>query len=105
MTPEKIVQNAIVSYFTDLANAGYPVYIERRQAGGYSYKMGIPDLYGICKGRHIEIECKAPGKELRPMQEKQKQKFEKVGAFYICADSLDDVKVAMLQEFNISLKK
>lgn len=92
MTPEKVVQNAIVAYVKLLAKKGEPVYIERRQAGGFSYKMGIPDLYAVYKGQHIEIEVKAPGKTLRPMQEKWRDKCQQLNIKYICADNIDDIK-------------
>ena len=101
MTPEKIVQNDIMKYMKSLQEQGYPVYVERRQAGGFSYKMGIPDLYGIVNGRHIEIEVKRPGAERSSMQIKQQQKFEAVGALYICADSVDKIKQFMYYNFNI----
>ena len=101
MTPEKIVQNSIISYMKSLAERGYPVYVERRQAGGFSYKMGIPDLYGIVNGRHIEIEVKRPGGERSSMQIKQQQKFESVGALYVCADSVDVMKQFMYYNFGI----
>ena len=100
MTPEKRVQNAIMSYINTLAKQGHPCYVERRQAGGFSYKMGIPDLYAIYAGRHIEIEVKRPGGELRSMQLKQKEKFEKIGALYVCAESVEDVRKLFLENFN-----
>ena len=42
MTPEKKIQNSIIKYFKDLQKQGYPVFIERRQAGGFSYKKEKP---------------------------------------------------------------
>ena len=56
MTPEKRVQNAIVDFMKELIARGEKIDIQRRQAGGYSYKKGIPDLYAIVYGRHLEIE-------------------------------------------------
>ena len=70
MTPEKIVQNKIIAYLKKLEKEGKPIYIERRQAGGFAYKMGIADIYVVINGLHIEIETKKPGGKLRPMQEK-----------------------------------
>ena len=92
MTPEKIVQTAILKYLRSLDTDEHHIFIERRQAGGFSYKMGIPDVYAVYKGKHIEIEVKRPGAQLRPMQEKWAEKMRNVGALYICATSVDDVK-------------
>ena len=58
MTPEKKVQNQIVNYLNELQTNGFPVFVERRNAGGFSYKKGIPDLYASVNGLHIEIEVK-----------------------------------------------
>ena len=95
MTPEKIVQNSIIAYLKKLENEGKPVYCERRQAGGFSYKMGIADLYAVVKGQHIEIEVKRPGGYLRPMQIKWKEQCEAKQIKYIVAMSLDDVKIVV----------
>lgn len=97
MTPEKRIQNKILTYLYNLEKSGAPILVERRQAGGYNYKMGIPDVYCVVAGIHIEIEVKADNGELRPMQEKWKEKCDKIGIIYICAKSLDDVKSVILQ--------
>lgn len=101
MTPEKVIQNKIINYFSALEKKGHPLFYERRQAGGFSYHMGIPDLYAVYDGYHIEIEIKAPGKTLRPMQEKWKERCDKMNIYYICADNLDVVKDKMKEWFNI----
>lgn len=101
MTPEKTVQNAIVAYMNKLQSKGCPCQIYRRQAGGYSYKMGLPDLYAEFAGQHIEIEVKAPGKKLRPMQEKQRLKILAAKNLYICADNLEVFKDFIEQNFNV----
>ena len=41
MTPEKRVQNKIIEYLKQLRDNNKPIFYERRQAGGYSYKKGI----------------------------------------------------------------
>ena len=101
MTPEKRVQSAICDYLSELENAGYPLYHERRQAGGYSYKMGIPDLYAVFNGQHIEIEVKKPGGERSSMQYKWERKAKSYGMLYVCAESVDDVKILFKDHFNV----
>lgn len=91
MTPEKIVQNKILSYLKNLEKEGKPVYSERRQAGGFSYKMGIADLYAVVNGQHLEIEVKRPGGQLRPMQEKWRDQCKAKNILWVCADSVEDV--------------
>ena len=91
MTPEKKVQNSIIKYLKDLEKSEYPIYVERRQAGGFNYHMGISDLYVIIDGIHLEIEVKKPGGKLSPLQEKWRDKCIKKRIRWICADSLQDV--------------
>ena len=95
MTPEKRIQNKIIAYLKKLEKEGKPIYVERRQAGGFSYKMGIADLYAIVNGLHIEIEVKRPGGSLRPMQEKWRDQCLAKNIFWICEDNedLSDLKI------------
>ena len=101
MTPEKRVQKAIVDFMKELIARGEKIDIQRRQAGGYSYKKGIPDLYAVVYGRHLEIEVKAPGEHLRPMQEKWRDKCLRLGIDYVCADSIDAFKYFMLVTYSL----
>lgn len=91
MTPEKEIQNSIMSYFKKLKASGIDNYVERRQAGGFAYKMGLPDLWVVIFGKHIEIEVKRPGGQPRATQEKWARRFTEMGAIYICADAVSDV--------------
>lgn len=91
MTPEKRVQNAIVEYLTELMNAGEPIFVERRNAGGFSYKKGLPDLYAVVNGIHVEIEVKQPGGELSTMQMKFRDKCFKRNIVWICAECVAHV--------------
>lgn len=91
MTPEKRVQNSIIKYLTRLQEENYPVYFIRRQAGGFSYKKGIPDLYAIINGHHLEIEVKAPNGEISSMQEKFRDKCKKYNISWVCASTIEEV--------------
>lgn len=92
---EKNIQSSIMNYFKSLKDAGHPVYVEKRQAGGYTYKIGLPDIYAVYNGRHIEIEVKRPGGQRRACQEKWQEIFESINIIYVCADNLDTVKELM----------
>lgn len=90
MTPEKIVQNAIVKFLTEQQHSGLPVFFERRNAGGFSYKKGIPDLYAVLNGVHLEIEVKAPGCSLTTMQEKFRDKCKRLNIAWCCHDDVEE---------------
>lgn len=91
MTPEKRVQNAILKYLSDISKTQH-VMFERRQAGGFSYKKGIPDIYVVVDGIHVEIEVKRPGGQLSVMQEKFRDRCAENNCLWICADNVEDVK-------------
>lgn len=90
MTPEKEVQNSIVKYINDLQKEGYCIYVERRQAGGVSYKKGICDLYVIFNSIHIEVEVKQEKGHLSTMQEKWRDKCKKLNIPWVCCYNLED---------------
>lgn len=91
MTPEKIVQNEIVDFLNHKQKIEHePVFVERRNAGGFSYKKGIPDLYAIINGIHLEIEVKAPGGSMSTMQEKFRDKCKKLNVYWCCVDNIEE---------------
>ena len=100
MTPEKVIQNKIIAYLKKLEDEGKPVYAERRQAGGFSYKMGIADLYAVIDGKHVEIEVKRPGGSLRPMQEKWRDRCKAKNILWICCDDIDDFEKFIHENFH-----
>lgn len=100
MTPEKIVQTAILKYLKKLSET-QPLFFERRQVGGLSYKKGIADIYAVYDGLHIEIEVKKPGGHQSAMQEKFEEKCKKIGIPYLCVDSVDQV-VAFFESLNVN---
>ena len=92
MTPEKIVQNKILSYLKQLKDNNEPIFYERRQAGGFSYKKGIPDIYFVYNGIHVEVEIKQEHGSLSTMQEKFRDMCKKKNILWICAKDIKDVK-------------
>lgn len=84
---ESYIQSKITSYLKNLQDEGKPIFFEKRQAGGFHYKEGIPDLYVVIKGRHIEIEIKNENGKRRNMQYKWSEIFKNLGIdYYICRD-------------------
>ena len=87
MKIEDIIQNNIIKWLKK-----NNIWYQRREAGGFTYKKGLPDLYCIYKGHHIEIEVKDPKGQVSSMQIKQRQILEQAGAIYILATSVQDVQ-------------
>ena len=73
--------------------------MQRREAAGFNYKKGLPDIYCVYKGKHIEIEVKDPKGETSVMQDKQKILLENAGAIYILAKDVNDVKEKFFEIF------
>ena len=94
MRRENPIQTKIRVYLESLENS----IVERREAGGFSYKKGRPDLWCVYKGKHYEIEVKDPKGDTTIMQDKQKIKLEKAGCIYILAKTLDDVRKVINEE-------
>lgn len=92
MTPEKLVQNKIIKYLKELEKKGEPIYFERRQAGGFSYKAGLADLYVVYNGIHYEVEAKRKNGKTRPLQDKWKRECENKNIKYILIDNWEDIK-------------
>lgn len=89
---ENYRQKKILDYLRGLEKAGYPVHCERRQAGGFSYKRGMADVWCTVHGYHIEIECKDSTGQLKTLQEKWRDLCIKQEMGYILARELKDVK-------------
>ena len=70
-----------------------------KETGGIAPKLtcpgfdGIPDrLVLLPKGKIAFVEVKAPGKRLRPLQEKRKRQLEKLGFLVFCLDEIEEIK-------------
>lgn len=95
MTPEKMIQSKIILYLSKLADKGHPIFYERRQAGGFAYKKGLPDIYIVYNGKHIEVEVKCKGGQLSPMQETWARRFKQLGITHYVADDVEKFKQFM----------
>lgn len=98
ITPENKVKNNILRYFKTLQNKGLPLFYERRQSGGFSYKKGLPDMYFVYKGIHVELELKAKDGKPSSMQLMWQRKFKEVY-------QIDDYIVSSLEEVKEIIKK
>ena len=71
---------------------------EVKKAGGLALKLvspgfdGMPDrLLLLPIGKLAFVECKAPGKTLRPLQEKRKRQLESLGFLVFCLDHPEQI--------------
>lgn len=86
MTPETKVKNAICKFLSGIPG----LYLERRQAGGFSYRAGAPDIWFVYRGRHAEVEFKAPDGQVRSLQLKHEQKLRDAGSLYWRGNNVDE---------------
>jgi len=71
---------------------------EVKDIGGIALKIvspgfdGMPDRLILLPGRKIAfVEVKAPGKTLRPLQEKRKRQLEALGFLVFCLDHIEQI--------------
>lgn len=72
--------------------------------GGLAIKMsspgfdGMPDrLILLPNGKTGFVEVKAPGKKLRPLQEKRKKQLESLGFLVFCLDDTKQIRNVLYQ--------
>ena len=104
---EGAVQAAIINYLKSLKDADYPIEYEKRQAGGFSYKKGMPDIWFTYNGIHVEVEVKDEGGHRSPMQEKWEERCKRKNIPYCCAYSVEDVKELLIKviEYSKAIKR
>lgn len=86
MTPETKVKNAICKFLSGIPD----LHVERRQAGGLSYRAGAPDVWFVYKGRHVEVEFKAPDGQVRSLQLKHERELRNAGSLYWRGNNVDE---------------
>lgn len=85
---EQLVQSKIERYLKE-----NNIFFEKRQAGGFNYRKGIPDLYFVYNHEHIELEIKDPHGEPSAMQLMWQRKFKEL--YEIDAYIVDSVESVM----------
>ncbi|MCM3761053.1 VRR-NUC domain-containing protein [Alkalihalobacillus oceani] len=73
-----------------------------KEIGGIAPKLTCPNFDGmpdrlvlLPKGKIAFVEVKAPGKRLRPLQEKRKRQLEKLGFLVFCLDEIEEIEKIM----------
>lgn len=90
-TKESKLARDFIKWLDELIEQGKPVYYEHRSgSGGFNYHRGVPDLFIVIEGLHIECELKAPDGKLSGDQEKFRWKCERRGTPYLCPRTFEE---------------
>lgn len=72
--------------------------IEAKKRGGWAVKFVSPGLDGVPDrlvlfhgGRVAFVEVKAPGKKMRPLQERRRKQLEALGFRVYCLDAMEQI--------------
>lgn len=72
--------------------------IEAKKRGGWAVKFVSPGLDGVPDrlvlfhgGRAAFVEVKAPGKKMRPLQERRRKQLEALGFRVYCLDAVEQI--------------
>lgn len=91
---EAKVTKLVIEYLDELIKEGAPLYYEHRSgSGGFNYKKGVPDLFVVIAGVHLEIELKGIDGSRSAMQDKFKWRCETQWHIpYCCPHSFEEFK-------------
>lgn len=86
---EKLLQNKVIKYLKD-----NNIFFEKRQAGGFNYRIGLPDIYFVINGKHYEIELKDPRKKIIYKSEQiyWNNKFKEYNIESIISNDFEEIK-------------
>ncbi|MBN1837893.1 MAG: VRR-NUC domain-containing protein [Spirochaetales bacterium] len=90
LTPETALKRACIAY---LELQGWLTKPWFQQGIVPQNCRGMPDRIAIKNGRHVWLEFKAPGKDLRPDQRLRKAELEAAGAMVLVVHRLEDLYV------------
>ena len=102
MASEINLQKRILTYCKQLSNINNLFYYERRIAQGIGYKKGLPDLFIVYNGRHVEIELKDKKGSLSPLQLYYREHFKKANITHAVIRSFDEF-LSLLNLLGITL--
>lgn len=90
---EKTLQNKVIEYLKKLKEKNIPVFWNKRQSGGWNYRIGLPDLYVVINGKHLEIEIKSPERDIvyKPEQLLWKTEFEKLNIPHLISNNYQEI--------------
>lgn len=99
MKQETNLKNKIFNYLNSISQSDFPLLVFRRQAGGFSYNAGLPDLFFVWDGQHVEVELKAPDGKIRNLQLKWFEKFARKNITMFIVDNFESFKSTFENKF------
>lgn len=88
----RLVQKPILKFLKEYQAKDPSLEFFRREAGGFAYKKGLPDLWILYRGVHVEVECKDEDGEPDPLQLKWEERLKRAGALYCRPHSFTEFK-------------
>ena len=80
-----------MKYLKELKDSGEPITYGKREAVGFSYPDGIPDVYFDIRDIHCELELKAPKGKASAIQLKWELIFKKQGTPYLRSNDFAEI--------------
>ena len=94
MSPEARLNNACARRLRQI-QATDPSLVFRKRHGDVMGVTGDPDLYGLWRGQHFEIELKVPSKEPTLLQQCRLSQWAAAGARTFVVHSLSEMDAAI----------
>jgi hypothetical protein len=76
---ERSIQKSVLAHLKKLSESD-PSLVFRKRHGGAMGVSGDPDIYGLWRGRHFELELKRPGEQPTKLQELRLAEWGRAGA-------------------------
>lgn len=90
MQSEKSLQTRIMAACKRKEKECPYFYYERRIAQGIGYRKGLPDMFLVYRGIHVEVELKREDGHLSVLQEVRRKRFEEMSTPFYVVRSLSD---------------
>lgn len=94
MTPESRLKNACTRRLRQIQTLD-PTLVFRKRWGTPMGLTGDPDLTGLWRGVHFEIELKTPGNSPTPLQQCRLDQWQAAGARAFVVHSLSEMNAAI----------
>ena len=88
---EAKVKDKVVDYIEELHDT-YNIPIKVFNRSGYTPVQGLPDLYAVIYGFHLEIELKGIGGTPSPAQLRFEREIKDLGSLYVRPGSFQEFK-------------
>ena len=97
MANEAKLQKDCIKYLEQLEKQGHPLLHFRRDTSAINYRNGLPDIWCVVNGHHLEIEFKDPDGKPSSLQLVWERKFKLANTPYLRTSSFDEFKNFILK--------